>query len=184
MDMDRRVAGVVALAMVSACIKAMPPAPTAGYGAPYHGTGARIEVKDSRTDWDISEGNTKITSEQALEASGDKEYETRRQIMKAYNARLEVEGRAHRKRGNKMMYAGIGGVVVGFLLAGIAPSLRGETDTAASTMGPEMRQHDAGIVSLAVSGVGYLLIFGGAGAITYGYLGGKRTPPYYRWHTP
>jgi len=93
--------------MGSACITSVPPPPTVGYGAPYHGTGEGIYVKDSRNDWDITEGHHKISSEQALEATGDTEYETRRQIAKSYNSELGREGLAHKDRGNLMIRGSI-----------------------------------------------------------------------------
>src|SRR4051794_34235488 len=97
------------------CFRPSPMPPTLGYGAPYQGTGEGIYVKDSRTDWDLTEGQHKITSEQGLEASGDPEYEARRQIAKDYNQRLYVEAGVHHVRAKHLMEASGVAIVIGYI---------------------------------------------------------------------
>jgi hypothetical protein len=181
----RTLAITVAAAMLgSGCIGAVTPPPTRGYGPPYAGAGAPIYVKDSRGDWDITEGKKKITSEQALEATGDTEYETRRQIAKEHNEVLHREGKAHRKRGNRMMIVGLVATVGGLILAGIVSQrLRTDTTSAAGLM-PEMITHDAGGAAVGTNFAGWTLMLGGTASVLYGYAGGKRPPPYFPWRTP
>ncbi len=177
---------LVALALMSGgCIGAVMPPPTAGYGAPYRGTGEPIYVKDSRNDWNMTEGSHPLSSEQTLEATGDQEYEARRQIARTHNAQLYREGEAHRARGNLMLGVGLGVAVVGAVLAlVVAPQLRIETTTAATATMPEMRDDKPGAVATGVANLGFLAFVVGTGGSLYGYLGGKRPPPYYPWHTP
>src|SRR3978361_748933 len=87
-------AGVIST-VIAGCISTVTPPPTAGYGTPYKGKGQPILVSDAPTGWAVKEGGTVITSEQALEATGDPEYEARRQIAKHYNHRRCDQGRAH-----------------------------------------------------------------------------------------
>jgi hypothetical protein len=171
-------------ASIPACFSAVPLPPTAGYGAPYKGTGEGIYVKDSRTDWDVTEGHHKITSEQALEASGDPEYEARRQIAKAYNGRLHDEGEAHHGRAYHVMEASLGAIIVGSILYAIAPHTQSETDTAAMAGMPEMQAFKSGIATDVLASVGSALIIAGIAGVPYAYIGGRRTPPYHVWHTP
>jgi hypothetical protein len=156
-----------------------------GYGAPYHGTGEGIYVKDSRSDWDITEGHHKITSEQALESTGDTEYETRRQIARDYNTRLAAEGEAHRRRGNLMIQAGIVAAVAGTVLSLlVAPALQTETITPPMGDMPEMRTYTSGATTQLVANLGLGLFVAGILGVSYGYVGGRKPPPYYSWHTP
>jgi hypothetical protein len=159
--------------------------PTAGYGAAYQGTGQPIYVKDSRTDWTINEGGKPLTSEQALEAAGDKEYEARRQIMKDYNIRLYREGVAHQRRGRIMMLAGVAISVLGYIGFNVMSANSVETTTvpASDTM-PEMRTTSPGSASKGFAFLGSLSIYAGLGAILYGAYGGNVPPPYQEWHTP
>jgi hypothetical protein len=176
--------GVVALVSVG-CIKAVAPPPSAGYGEPYKGTGEQISVKDSRNDWDITEGTHRITSEQALEATGDAEYEARRQIAKDYNVRIYREGQAHRDRGNIMIGAGAGVTVIGLVLAGVvAKALQQTTTTPAMSGAPEMRSVTSGAATTITFDVGVAAVAIGVLGMSYGYLGGKQPPPYHFWRTP
>src|SRR5471030_1825501 len=92
--------------VITGCITSVTPPPTAGYGAPYHGNGQPILVGDSTGGWGVKEGGTAITSEQALEATGDPEYEARRQIAKHYNERLYDQGHAHSRNGTILVVIG------------------------------------------------------------------------------
>lgn len=169
----------------ASCIGAPAPPPTLGYGAPYRGTGEGVYVKDSRGDWDITEGHHKITSEQALEASGDPEYEARRQVAKDYNVRLYREGMEHRTRGHHMMEAGAVLAVVGLIVQFVvAPKLQVEKITPAMAGMPETRTYTTGFAAGATVNLGFGMFVLGVTGITYGYLGGRRTPPYHVWRTP
>jgi hypothetical protein len=173
------------MALGASCIGTPPPPPTLGYGTPYRGTGEGVYVKDSRTDWDITEGHHKITSEQALEASGDPEYEARRQIAKDYNVQLYREGMEHRTRGHHMMEAGGVMAVVGLIVQFVvAPKLQKETITPAMDGMPETRTYTTGFAAGATVNLGFGLFALGVAGVTYGYLGGRRTPPYHVWRTP
>jgi hypothetical protein len=167
--------------VITGCITSVTPAPTAGYGAPYHGNGQRILVGDSTAGWDVKEGGTKITSEQALEATGDSEYEARRQIARHYNERLFDQGRAHARNGTIMVVIGVAAAVAGVVLSSVlANSLRSETVTPATADMPEMRSYDSG--SLKIEGAG--LAIGGVVIAGLGYYLGIRSPPYHEWKTP
>lgn len=154
---------LLATLVATGCLGPMPKPPTAGYGDPYQGTGETIFVKDSRTDWDIHEGATLISAEHALEASGDPEYELRRQAMKAHNAMLYEEARAHRRRGYLMM----GGGTALFVLGTVARYLVTADNS-----------------SLLGAMVGNVLMYGGAGGVAYGYYGARKRPPYVPWRIP
>ena len=186
--MHRSRAGIAlvgVLGLVAACIPPVPTEPTAGYGAPYKGTGAPIYVKDSRTDWTIAEGDHPITSEKALEATGDQEYEARRQIAKDYNVKLYREGLVHRSRGTIMIDSSIAVLVVGLAIAAFLPNrFEVTTVTPATATTPEMRSTKPGgsAKTAEYAGIG-LASLGGLGVL-YGYFGGKAPPPYHRWHTP
>jgi hypothetical protein len=140
--------------------------PAQGYGDPYQGTGAPIFVKDSRTDWDISEGGQKISSEQALEATGDAAYEARRQQMKRYNAKLYSEGKWHRRWAVLWELVGLGAVGGGVYYAVTAPTSMGSMSN----------------VNAAYEGYGAAL----AGLLLYYYVrhAAAEEPPYVEWHTP
>ncbi len=165
----------------SACFATVPPPPTTGYGAPYHGTGEPIVVSDTTSGWGAREGSHAITTEQALEATGDAEYEARRQNAKRYNARVYDEGRSHARTGTAMVAVAVVAVAAGlFLSSSLANGLRSETTTAATAMMPETRDYSTGFVNLG----GYGLV--GVGVLTglAGYYFGSRTPPYHEWKTP
>ncbi len=165
----------------AACIANVPAPPTAGYGAPYHGTGEPIVVSDTTSGWGVHEGSHEITTEQALEATGDAEYEARRQNAKRYNARVYDEGRAHNRNGTAMVAAAVVAVAAGmFLSSTLANGLRSESSTAPSAMMPETRDYSTGFVNLT----GYGLI--GVGVLTglAGYYFGRQPPPYHAWKTP
>lgn len=166
---------------ITGCITNVTPPPTAGYGVPYHGNGQPILVGDSSGGWDVKEGGTAITSEQALEATGDPEYEARRQIAKHYNERLYDQGHAHARNGTIMVVIGVAAAVAGVVLSSVlANSLRSETVTPAAAGMPEMRSYDAG--SLKIEGAG--LAIGGVVIAGVGYYLGIRSPPYHEWKTP
>ncbi|MCX5748244.1 MAG: hypothetical protein NT062_37810 [Proteobacteria bacterium] len=164
------------IAVVGAsCIGEPPRPPTFGYGDPYRGNGQALFVKDSRGDWDIQEGHQTITSEQALEATGDKEYEARRQIAREYNERLYREGAVHRRRGNVMIGSGLVAAGVGLLLQFVVvKSMRSETSTMPTATAPEMRDSAASGLATGVSGLGISLAVTGGIGVLYGYLGGQR----------
>ncbi|MBX3226422.1 MAG: hypothetical protein KIT84_44630 [Labilithrix sp.] len=169
----------------AACLPELPPPPTRGYGAPYAGTGKPIYVKDSRNDWQASEGGRPITSEQALEATKDEEYEIRRQAAKAYNEKIHVEGQSNRSLGKVLMYAGTGVAVAGFAVMFVLPSaLRETTTTPRTATEPEVRVTEAGGASTAALLGGLLVGLAGIGMIAYGYVGGSKDPPYHLWRTP
>lgn len=147
---------VLVLVTTGGCIEAAMPPPMAGYGAPYRGTGEPIVVEDGREAWTMTEGSHALTSEQALEAVGDREYEVRRQIARDHNVRLYREGQAHRTRGNLMTGVGLGVMIVGVVLARL----------------------------VAPQNLGVGVVLGGLVVSTYGYYGGKRPPPYVPWQTP
>jgi hypothetical protein len=169
---------------IGGCFPVTPLPPTAGYGAPYKGTGEGIYVKDSRTDWDITEGHHKITSEQALEASGDPEYEPRRQIAKAYNDRLYREAQHHHKLAYRLIGASIGAIVVGGVMRVLATSLQSEAIMPPTSTTPEMQTYTSGFSSDVLSTTGSALIIAGVCGIPYAYIGGRKPPPYHDWHTP
>jgi hypothetical protein len=183
MGASRTWAIVLASLVFAGCLKPMPPPPLRGYGDPYRGTGKTIFVKDSRGDWDITEGTVKITAEQALEASGDVEYERRRQLAKAHNAKLYREAKAHRRKGIYMIIgaalAVVGGAVIGY---GIAPNMHDDQVTPPTAMDPEMVKQTASGGGLLV--LGTALIYGGIGGIAYGYYGAWKKPPYVEWRVP
>lgn len=188
--MVRRQRGLTGLApalalALAACLPAIPPPPTAGYGAPYRGTGQTIFVKDSRTDWDIHEGDRLISAEQALEASGDQEYETRRQIAKAHNARLYQEAKQHRRLGRKMVIAGVAAFVGGLILSYVvAPRLtRFDVTQEPNADMPEQRHERPGAAA-GVALLGTLGIWGGMAGAGYGTYGAIKRPPYRAWHIP
>jgi hypothetical protein len=167
--------------VITGCITSVKPAPTAGYGAPYHGNGQPILVGDSTTGWDVKEGGTAITSEQALEATGDAEYEARRQAARHYNERLYDQGRAHARNGTIMVVIGVAAAAAGVVLSSVlANSLRSETITPATGDMPETRSYDSG--SLQTEGAG--LAIAGAVIAGLGYYLGIRSPPYHEWKTP
>jgi len=175
----------LALGLLAGCFSAVPAPPTTGYGAPYSGTGEGIYVKDSRTDWAISEGNRKIGSEQALEAAGDPEYEARRQIAKDYNARLYREGVTHHRHAYRLIGASTAAIVIGIVAAAVvAPALQHETIMPASADAPESRAYRSGFAANGMASLGGLLVLAGVGGIPYAYWGGSREPPYHVWHTP
>lgn len=159
--------------------------PTAGYGAPYRGTGETIFVKDSRTDWTISEGGRPITGEQALEAAGDAEYERRRQALKAHNETLYRVGKQHRRTAKLMILSSVGliaaGVIGGTILS---HAFATETVTPATATDPEMRINEASGTSKLFSALGITMAVGGIVGVGYGFYGSLKRPPYIDWHIP
>ncbi|NVB84957.1 MAG: hypothetical protein HOV81_41705 [Kofleriaceae bacterium] len=175
----------LALIALAGCFHAPPLPPTAGYGAPYRGTGEGIYVKDSRTDWDIHEGRNQISSEQALEAAGDEEYEARRQIAKAHNARLLREAKQHKRRAYYMIGASSAAIVLGFIaLSVVAPALQSETSMAAGPGMPERRTYESGFPTTLVASLGGTAMIAGIAGIPYAIYGGFKKPPYHVWRTP
>ncbi len=179
-------ARVALAATFAGCFKPVPSPPTLGYGEPYRGTGQTIFVKDSRTDWDITEGTQRISAEQALEASGDETYERRRQQMKEYNAQLEREGKRNRRRGYLITGGGIATMIVGLITSyGLAPNMTSESRTAATATAPEMLETgNKGGAYLAVLFLGTALMYGGAGAAVYAQIFARKDPPYVPWKIP
>ncbi|MFT3692626.1 MAG: hypothetical protein QM831_05765 [Kofleriaceae bacterium] len=170
---------------LAGCIGETRPPPTVGFGEPYHGTGQGLYVKDSRGDWAIYEGAQPITSEQALEASGDAEYEARRQIARDYNVKLYREGLAHRTVGYAWISAGVVGCVAGIVLGLIVPKhLQEETTTPATATSPEMRVTTSGTAATLTANLGLALFIGGIAGMAYGSYGINKVPPYVEWHTP
>ena len=151
----------------AACITSVQSPPAIGYGAPYHGSGQGLYVIDSQgSSFEIVEGRERISSEQALEAAGDAEYEARRQIALDHNARLYREALAHAKLGNTMIRGGVAGTALGLALSlVVAPRLPTDAIRLVS---------DAGL-GLAIAGLA---------VAAYGYLGGTHPPPYHAWQTP
>ena len=181
-----RITHVAVAALTQAgCLGLPPRPPTTGYGEPYKGTGEGIYVKDSRDDWDITEGHHKITSEQALEASGDQEYEARRQIAKAYNDRLYQEGLHHRRLAFHVMEASGAAIVIGYI-AGfvIAPHLQNEADLPAAAGMPEMQHFTSGFAADTMATTGVALLLAGLVGLPYAWYGGHKPPPYHEWRTP
>lgn len=174
----------MAAVLVQGCFKPVPAEPTLGYGAPYQGTGQPIYVKDSRNDWEITEGDRKITTAQALEVSGDPEYAARRNAAKAYNAVLRKEAERNRRRGFYMIAGGIGVAVLGTILSVTASSITDTTTTPATATEPEIRMTAPGGLSAAVRVLGSLMMYGGIGGAVYGWWGGSRPPPYHQWRVP
>jgi hypothetical protein len=163
----RCVALGLAVTVGAACITSVQSPPAAGYGAPYRGRGQGIYVLDSQgSSFEIVEGRERISSEQALEAAGDAEYEARRQIALDHNTRLYREALAHAALGNTMIRGGLVGAAVGLALSlVVAPRL--------ATGAREV-----------VSDVGVGIGIAGVVVAAYGYLGGKQPPPYHAWQTP
>lgn len=177
---------VISVVLAQGCLRKTPLPPTRGYGEPYKGTGETIFVKDSRTDWDITEGQSKkLTSAQALEASGDPEYERRRQLMKAHNENLYRVGKQHRSTAKKMIIGGIvmiaAGSIGGTLLA---QSFKETTLTPATADTPEMRTIGPSGASAGFSLLGSAVGTLGIVAIAYAVYGSMQKPPYYEWRVP
>jgi hypothetical protein len=167
------------------CLPAIPAPPTKGYAEPYRGNGKPVYVKDSRDEFKISQSNAEITSEQALEITDDKEYETRRQIAKEYNKRLFAEGEDRHSTGKILMGTGTGVMLVGIAAALLGPNiLRDQSTVPASATAPETREDKAGGAATASLIGGIALAVIGVGVIYYGYSGAKEPPPYFQWHTP
>jgi hypothetical protein len=170
---------------VAGCLRPMDAPPTVGYGEPYRGDGQKIRVKDSRTDWDIHEGERLMTHEQALEASKDPEYEQRRQIMKQHDAALYAQAKRHRKLGFAMIAAAaatfVGGLVVSY---GIGPHFDNHAITPATAEDPEMDHVTASGASTGLALLGTVMIVGGLAGMGYGYYGAWHQPAYVAWKIP
>jgi hypothetical protein len=164
-----RLVATVLLAQV-ACLPEIPPVPTLGFGPPYRGTGEPIYVRDNPSDWAITEGSNTITSEQALEATGDREYEARREEIEAYNHKLHREARLHHAFGYTLMLVGLAAVG-----GGIALGLEGQSNMANMAVGsataPTLYAH-------------YGLSFAGILVFYYAFTGARVPPPYIEWRTP
>ena len=172
--------------LVSAChLPDITRPPTAGYGAPYRGTGQPIYVKDSRTDWEIREGGVVITAAQALEAAGDPAYETRRQEAKRHNDRLYEIGQARRARARLLTRGSVVTFLVGVAAALILPPLLAtESVMPATAIDPERRTQSASFGS-NVAGVGGVVVALGS-TLTWAYAIGasRKQPPYHAWRVP
>ncbi len=176
---------LIASLLLQGCLMKTPPPPTIGYGPPYKGTGESIFIKDSRTDWTISEGNRPITPEQALEVSGDEEYETRRQIMKAHNEALHRAGKKHRRTAKILIFSGIGLIAAGWIGGTImAFATKSETITAPTAMDPSMRVVEPSTTSNLFSLLGLLGVSAGVVGVGYGLYGSLLKPPYVQWRVP
>lgn len=179
------VAGLLLVATTTACFHELPPVPTKGYGDPYKPTGKPIYVHDARGGWEVAEGGKPITSEQALEATKDPEYEIRRQEAKKYNQQIFEEGESHRTRGKIMLGSGTVIAIGGFVVMALLPTaLRGTTDTPATATSPEVKELKPGGASNAalLGGLGVGIL--GIAIAAYGYIGGNVDPPYHIWKTP
>jgi hypothetical protein len=180
------VAGAMFVALVlEGCLPKTPPPPSYGYGAPYKGTGETIFVKDSRSDWDISEGKQPLTAEHALEAAGDEEYETRRQIAKAHNEHLYRVGKQHRSTARVMIYSSL--VLIGVGLIGgtlLAVATKSETITPATDMMPAVKVVEPSATSKLASTIGTAMGIAGGVGVSYGLYGAIIKPPYYAWRVP
>lgn len=134
---------------------------------------------------EIVEGRERISSEQALEATRDAEYEARRQIARDYNTRLYREALAHKDLGNNMVRGGVAGTAIGLVLSlVVAPKLQTETITPAMTGAPEQRSYTSGVAVTLTANLGLVLAIVGAVGVGYGYFGGNNPPPYQEWQTP
>jgi hypothetical protein len=134
--------------------------PTVGYGEPYRGTSELISVKDSRTDWTISEGKRRITSEQALELTGDQDYETRREELNRYNHELYAQAKHHHTWGYVWMIAS-----AGLAVGGVAYGFEGT------------RSQDLAYAAYAAAVVGVIAYY-------YAHRAASVPPPYITWKTP
>lgn len=176
---------VATLPTLTGCFHELPPPPTKGYGEPYKGSGKPIYVKNGRNDWNITEGQRPITSEQALEATKDEEYETRRQDAKKYNEQIQAEGESHRTLGKIFLGTGSALAIAGFAVMIAVPSLlRDETMTPATATDPDTRLTKPGGASNAALIGGLVVGLAGLGLAAYGYIGGAKDPPYHEWRTP
>lgn len=176
---------VATLPTLTGCFHELPPPPTKGYGEPYRPSGKPIYVKDTRGDFTITEGQRPITSEQALEATKDEEYELRRQNAKKYNETLQSEGQSHRTLGK--IFLGTGGAlaIAGFAVMIVVPSLlREETTMPATRTDPDTRLTKPGGASAGALVGGLIVGLAGLGLAAYGYIGGAKDPPYHVWKTP
>jgi hypothetical protein len=182
----RRVASsFVVVTLLQACLTTTPPPPTAGFGAPYKGTGETIFVKDSRTDWTISEGDHELTAEQALEAVGDAAYEARRQRLKAHNDELYRVGKRHRRTATIMIVSSLALIAIGALGGTwLARSYETQTVRPATATLPEQRVIEPSDTAHAITTVGTLTVITGAVGIAYGVYGSSQRPPYLRWRIP
>ena len=181
----RPIAALLFAATLPACLGPLPPPPTKGYGAAYTATGKPIYVKNGRNDWNITEGQRPVTSEQALEAVKDEEYEIRRQDAKAYNDKIRAEGESNRSRGKIYTIAGVGIAILGFGTMLVVPSLvREENTTAASAGAPEQKITQPGGASAGFLVGGLVTGLIGVGLALYGDIWGSKDPPYHVWKTP
>jgi hypothetical protein len=175
----------VSLATNACIVPGVEAPPTAGYGEPFHGNGKAIAVKDGRSDWSISQGGEKLTSEQALEATGDSEYLARRREAKAFNDKVFAEGNANTVKANVMVYSGalmvLGGLAMHFFLAN---RLADRPITPGTDVDPDSRAARANVASETVRWGGLGLAALGLGAIIYGVGGSRGDPPYVAWKTP
>jgi hypothetical protein len=187
----RPIAAILLVATLPACFHEVPLPPTKGYGEPYKATGKPIYVKNGRGDmsgvhdWNITEGPRAITSEQALEATKDPEYEIRRQDAKKYNDKIYAEGQSHRTLGKIFLGTGTALAIAGFSVMIFVPTLlRDETTTPATTSDPDTRLTKPGGASAGALVGGLVVGLVGLGLAAYGYVGGSKDPPYHVWKTP
>ena len=177
---------LLAALSLNACIVPGVDAPPSGaYAETYQGNGKPINVKDGRSDWSIDQGGEKITSEHALEATGDAEYQARKRQSKEFNDKLFAEGKSNTVKANVLVYSGalmiLGGLAAHFFLAN---RLVDRPLTPATDVEPESRAAQGTTASESVRWGGLGLAALGIGAIVYGIVGSRGEPPYVAWKTP
>lgn len=171
-------------ACATGCATADPPLD--GYGPRYQGTGEVIFVKDSRNDWDVSEGNKPITADQALQAANDVPYEERRRELKEYNALLKQEADRNQLIAWTLGSASAVSALVGVGIAlVVSPLVTDKTQVQApSETTAEIVKSTPNAASLASDGTAIALMLGGTAGFLYAIYGGSIEPPYVPWTIP
>ncbi len=176
---------LVALSLNACIVPGVEAPPATGYAESYSGNGKPIYVKDGRSDWSIDQGGEKLSSEHALEATGDTEYLTRKRASKAFNDKLFAEGKSNTVKANVIVYSGavmvLAGLAAHFFLAN---RLVDRPITPATDVDPESRAAQGTTASESVRWGGLGLAALGVGAIVYGIVGSRGEPPYVAWKTP
>lgn len=176
---------LVALSLNACIVPGVDAPPSSGYTENYKGNGKPIYVKDGRSAWSIDEGGERLSSERALEATGDAEYLARKREAKAFNDKLFAEGKGNTVKANVFVYSGalmvLGGLAAHFFLAN---RLVDRPITPATDVDPESRAAQGTTASESVRWGGLGLAALGIGAIVYGIVGSRGEPPYVAWKTP
>lgn len=176
---------LAALSLNACIVPGVDAPPTSAYSENYRGNGKPIYVKDGRSSWSIDQGGEKLSSEHALEATGDAEYLARKREAKAFNDKLFAEGKSNTVKGNVLVYSGalmiLGGLAAHFFLAN---RLVDRPITPATDVDPESRAAQGTTASESVRWGGLGLAALGIGAIVYGIVGSRGEPPYVAWKTP